>query len=158
MSKSGRGNPPKEFQFKKGVSGNRKGRPPKSRKDQLVSNIVSKVLNALTTYREGGRTKRASRLELAVKRLVISALEGDVKSADLLFKLRAVAENNNGARIEKFIAEGWIPDFPGQTGEQKTRAHARDNEIDPTDFWEPSSEATDPSRPVSASPNPLPDP
>ena len=24
--KSGRGNPPKEFQFKKGVSGNRKGR------------------------------------------------------------------------------------------------------------------------------------
>jgi hypothetical protein len=26
--KSGRGNPPKEFQFKKGVSGNRKGRPP----------------------------------------------------------------------------------------------------------------------------------
>jgi hypothetical protein len=142
--KSGRGNPPKEFQFKNGVSGNRKGRPPKSRKDQLVSNIVSKVLNALTAYREGGRTKRASRLELALKKLVNSALEGDVKSADLLFKLRAAAENNNGARIEKIIAEDWIPDFPGQTGEEKTRALARDNVPASTGFWEPGSEATDP--------------
>jgi hypothetical protein len=152
--KSGRGNPPKEFQFKKGVSGNRKGRPPKSREDQVVSNIISKVLNALTAYREGGRTKRASRLELALKKLVNSALEGDVKSADLLFKLRAIAENNDGARIEKFIAEDWIPDFPGQTGEQKTRAHAQDNENNPTGFWEPGSEATDPPDSVSASPKP----
>jgi hypothetical protein len=152
--KSGRGNPPKEFQFKKGVSGNRKGRPPKSRKDQVVSNIFSKVLNALTAYREGGRTKRASRLELALKKLVNSALEGDVKSADLLFKLRAIAENNNGVRIEKFIAEDWIPDFPGQTGEQKTRAHAQDSENDPTGFWEPGSEATDPLGSVPASPKP----
>jgi Family of unknown function (DUF5681) len=135
--KSGRGNPPKEFQFKKGVSGNRKGRPPKSRKDQLVRHIISKVLNALTAYREGGRTKRASRLELALKKLVNSALEGDVKSADLLFKLRAIAENNNGARIEKIIVEDWVPDFPGQTGEQKTRAHAQDNENGPTGAREP---------------------
>jgi hypothetical protein len=152
--KSGRGNPPKEFQFKKGVSGNRKGRPPKSREDQVVSNIISKVLNALTAYREGGRTKRASRLELALKKLVNSALEGDVKSTDLLFKLRAIAEKNNGARIEKIIAEDWIPDFPGQTAEQKTRAHAQENENDPTGFWEPGSEATDAPGSVPASPKP----
>jgi len=143
MSKPGRGNPPKHSRFKKGVSGNPAGRPRRKRKAQLVHHIISKVLNASTTYREGGRTKRASRLELAVKRLVICALEGDVRSADLLFKSRADAENNNGARIEKFIAEGWIPDFPGQTGEQKTRAHAQDNANDPTGFWEPGSEATD---------------
>jgi Family of unknown function (DUF5681) len=144
MSKSGRGNPPKHSRFEKGVSGNPAGRPPnRKREAQLVRHIIGKVLNAPTTYREGGRTKRASRLELAVKRLVICALEGDVRSADLLFKSRADAENNNGARIEKIIAEGWIPDFPGQTGEQKTRAHAQDNANDPTGFWEPGSEATD---------------
>jgi hypothetical protein len=138
MSKSGRRNPPEHSRFKKGVSGNLAGRPPnRKRKALLVSNIISKVLNALTAYREGGRTKRASRLELALKKLVNSALEGDVKSADLLFKLRAVAENNNGARIEKIIVEDWVPDFPGQTGEQKTRAHARDSENDPAGFWEP---------------------
>jgi Family of unknown function (DUF5681) len=155
MSKSGRGNPPKHSRYKKGVSGNPAGRPPdRKRKAQLVRHIISKVLNASTTYREGGRTKRASRLELVLKRLVNSALEGDVRSADLLFKSRAVAENNNGARIEKIIAEDWIPDFPGQTGEQKTRAHARYNENDPTGFWEPGSEATDPPGSVPASPEP----
>ena len=151
MSKSGRGNPPKHSQFKKGVSGNPAGRPRRKREAQPVRHIISQVLNAPTTYREGGRTKRASRLELAVKRLVISALEGDVRSADLLFKSRADAENNNGARIEKFIAEGWIPDFPGQTGEQKTSEHAREKETDPVGFWEQAeSSATDPPGSVSS--------
>jgi hypothetical protein len=151
--KSGSRNPPKRSQFKKGVSGNPKGRPKRKRKGLLVSHIISKVQNTSTTYREGGRTKRASRLELVVKRLVNGALEGDVKSADLLFKLRAIAENNNGARIEKIIVEDWVPDFPGQTGEQKTRAHERETEIDPTGFWERAgSEATDPPGSVSASP------
>jgi uncharacterized protein DUF5681 len=151
MSKSGR--------FKKGVSGNPKGRPPKrKRKGLLVGHIISKVQNALTAYREGGRTKRASRLELILKKLVNGALKGDVKSADLLFKLRAIAENNNDARIEKIIVEDWVPDFPDQTGEQKTRAHARESEIDPTGFWEPGSEATDPTGSVSDSPKPPPDP
>jgi hypothetical protein len=145
MSKSG--------QFKKGVSGNPKGRPKRKRKGLLVSNIISKVQNASTTYREGGRTKLASRLELILKKLVNAALGGDPKSADDLFTLRTQAERNNGARIENIIVEDWVPDFPGQTGEQKTRAHARESEIDPTGFWEQAgSEATDPSDPVSTSP------
>ena len=153
--KSGRGNPPKEFQFKKGVSGNRKGRPPKSRKDQLVIDIISEFRNILTAYREGGRAKRASRLELLLKRLVNSALEGDARSAEVLFKLRARASKSGSAKSQKFIVEDWIPDFEGQTGEQKTRAHARENEIDPTGFWEQAgSEATDPPGVVSASPKP----
>ena len=148
--KSGSRNPPKHSRFKKGVSGNPKGRP-KRRKGLLVSHIISEVQNTSTTYREGGRTKRASRLELVVKRLVNGALEGDVMSADLLFKLRAVAENNNGARIEKILVEDWVPDFPGQTGEQKTRAHARENEIDPAGFWgQTGSETTDPPGSVSS--------
>jgi hypothetical protein len=150
--KSGRGNPPKEFQFKKGVSGNRKGRPPKSRKDQLVTDIISEFRNILTAYREGGRPKRASRLELLLKKLVNSALEGDARSAELLFKLRAKASNSSGVKSHKFIVEDWVPDFEGQTGEQKTRAHARETEIDPTGFWEPGSEATDPPGSVSTSP------
>ena len=78
MSKSGRRNPPEHSRFKKGVSGNRKGRPPKRRKRQLVGEIVSEVQNTPTAYREGGRTKRASRVELALKKLVNSAIEGDV--------------------------------------------------------------------------------
>jgi hypothetical protein len=154
MSKSGRGNPPKHSRFKKGVSGNPKGRPPKRRERELVGEIVSEVQNTPTAYREGGRTKRASRLELALKKLVNSALEGDARSAADLFAHRAQAERNNGAKIENFIVEDWVPDFPGQTGEQKTHAHARESEIDPAGFWELGSEATDPPGSVPASPKP----
>jgi hypothetical protein len=154
MSKSGRRNPPKHSRFKKGVSGNPKGRPPKRRKRQLVSEIISEVQNTPTAYREGGRTKRATRFELLLKKLVNGALNGDARSAAELFAHRAQADRNNGAKIEKIIVEDWVPDFLGQTGEQKTRAHARESEIDPTGFWEPGSEATDPPGSVSASPKP----
>ena len=140
----------KSSRFKKGVSGNPKGRP-KRRKGQLVSHIISQVQNTLTAYREGGRTKLASRLELILKKLVNAALGGDPKSADDLFTLRTQAERNNGAKIEKIIVEDWVPDFPRQTGEQKTRAHARESEIDPTGFWEQTdSSATDPPGSVSS--------
>jgi hypothetical protein len=150
MSKSGSRNPPTHSRFKKGVSGNWKGRP--KREALVFGDIISKVQNTLTAYREGGRTKWASRLELALKKLVNSALKGDARSAEELFKLRAKASRNSDARSQKIIVEDWIPDFEGQTGEQKTRAQARENEIDPTGFWEPGSEATDPPGSVSASP------
>jgi Family of unknown function (DUF5681) len=152
--KSGRGNPPKHSRFKKGVSGNPKGRPPKSRKDRLVIDIISEFRNILTAYREGGHAKRASRLELMLKKLVNSALEGDARSAEVLFKLRAKASKSSGAKSQKFIVEDWVPDFEGQTGEQKTRAHARENEIDLTDPGEEASwPATDPPGSPSPSPN-----
>jgi hypothetical protein len=115
----------KSTRFKKGVSGNPKGRPKRKRKGQLVSHIISQVQNTLTAYREGGRTRRASRLELILKKLVNAALGGDPKSADVLFTLRTQAERNNGTKIENIIVEDWVPDFENQTGEQKTRARKR---------------------------------
>jgi hypothetical protein len=155
--KSGRGNPPKEFQFKKGESGNLKGRPPqdrsKHRNSRLISDIISEVQNALTTYREGERTKRASRFELMLKKLLNSALEGDARSAQELFTILAKAGDSSGAKSQKIIVEDWIPDFEGQTGEQKTRAHARENEIDPTGFSrQAGSSATDPPGSPSSPP------
>lgn len=142
--KSGYRNPPKHSQFKKGASGNPKGRP--KRKGLVLGDIISKVQNTSTEYREGGRTKLASRLELALKKLVNRALEGDARSADLLFTLRVRAERINGAKVEKILVEDWLPGYPGQTGEQKTREHARENETDPADLWEQAdSSATDPA-------------
>ena len=141
MSKSGSRNPPTHSRFKKGVSGNRKGRP--KRKALVLGDIISKVQNTLTAYREGGRTKRASRLELALKKLVNSALKGDARSAEELFKLLAKASKTSDVRSQTIVVEDWIPDFEGQSGEQKTRAHARENEIDPTGFWQQAgSDAT----------------
>jgi hypothetical protein len=76
-----------------------------------------------------------------------------VRSAEQLFKLRAKASKSSGARSHKFIVEDWIPDFEGQTGQQKTLGNARENEIDPTDPGEQAgSSATDPTGSVSSSP------
>jgi hypothetical protein len=157
-NKSSRGNPPEHSRFKKGRSGNPKGRPPRDRSkhhnSQLISDIISEVQNALTTYREGERTKRASRFELVLKKLLNSALEGDARSAQELFTILAKAGNSSSAKSQNVIVEDWIPDFEGQTGEQKTRAHARENEIDLTDPGEQAGpSATNPPGSPSSSPN-----
>jgi Family of unknown function (DUF5681) len=145
-NKSGQRNPPKHSHIKKSVPG--RGR--RKSKSFAFGDIISKVQNTPTAYREGGQTKRAPRIELVLKQLVNRALEGDAKSAKDLFALRAKASKSSDARAHKIIVEDWIPDFEGQTGEQKTRAHARETEIDPTGFSERT--ASDPPGSASASP------
>ena len=144
---SASGKSPRHSHVKKDVSGRGRSKG----KGLAVGDIVSKVQNTPTAYREGGRTKRATRHKLALKKLVNRALEGDARSAEELLKLRAKASKSSDARSQKFIVEDWIPDFEGQTGEQKTRAQARASETDPTGFLEPTdSEATDAPGSVSA--------
>jgi hypothetical protein len=83
--KVGYRNPPKHSQFKKGISPNPKGRPKgKERARTLdLSEVINKVANTSTEYHEGGRTKRATRLELVLKKALNRALEGDARSADI---------------------------------------------------------------------------
>ena len=59
------------------------------RRDLKVAEILNKVLNAKTEFRERGKLKKASRIELSVRRLAASALKGDVGSAASLLKMRA---------------------------------------------------------------------
>ena len=49
-------------------------------------------MNGLETYREGGKSKRATRLELLIKSRGAAALEGDVRAAADLIKLRDMFE------------------------------------------------------------------
>jgi len=85
----GYGKPPRHSQFKKGVCANPSGRP--KRRDIEIGNIVGSFLSAEAQYREKGRTRKTSRLELAIKRHVAAALNGDVGSAAMLLKMRAQA-------------------------------------------------------------------
>lgn len=80
----GYGNPPKASQFKKGQSGNPKGRP-KAKKS--VPQLIEAALFAPVTVREGGRTRRIPTLEALLKRLRKDALEGDTKAIDRMMKL-----------------------------------------------------------------------
>ena len=85
----GYGKPPRHCQFKKGVCANPRGRP--RRRDAEIGDVVQSFLSAKAQYREKGRTRKTSRLELAIKRHVTGALNGDVGSAAMLPKMRAHA-------------------------------------------------------------------
>ena len=76
--------PPKESQFKKGESGNRKGRP-KGAKGVLAS--LKRELESKITVREGNREVRISKAEAMAKRFAASGLKGDTKVLIALLKL-----------------------------------------------------------------------
>ena len=104
----GYGKPPKHSQFKKGVCPNPHGRG--KRRDLKVGEILNKVLNAKTEFRERGKLKKASRIELSVRRLAASALKGDVASAAWLLKMRAHAKKygDTGPTIIRIV--GGLPE------------------------------------------------
>lgn len=74
----GYGRPPKKHQFKKGRSGNPKGRPKGARglKTDLKAELTSLV--AIT---ENGKTKKITKQQVVLKSLVAKAAKGDTKAA-----------------------------------------------------------------------------
>jgi hypothetical protein len=109
--------PPKNSRFKKGASPNPKGRP--KRKLLAVGDVFDNVLDAPAEYREGGKTKRATRRELTLRNFVRLALSGDVKAAETLLKLRAHAQRFGDARVNRVEVKDWLPDYPGQTASKR---------------------------------------
>ena len=69
--------PPPSGQFKKGASGNPKGRP-KGSKNFLT--LLDKELAQKIVVNESGRKKSITRLQAMVKRIVSGALQGDQKA------------------------------------------------------------------------------
>ena len=59
------------------------------RKQRTEAEIVNEVLNSPVEFREGGKSKRARRIEVLIKSLGAAALKGDVSAAEALLKLRA---------------------------------------------------------------------
>lgn len=80
----GYGKPPKSGQFKKGQSGNPKGRP-KGAKGVKAS--LKRELESSITVRERGRVIKLSKAEVLAKGLVGDALKGDPKARMELLRL-----------------------------------------------------------------------
>lgn len=80
----GYGKPPVSGQFKKGQSGNPKGRP-KGAKGVLAS--MKRELESTITVREAGREIRISKLDAVAKQLANKAVSGDMKAIDQCLKL-----------------------------------------------------------------------
>jgi hypothetical protein len=82
----GYGKPPKHSRFKKGVCPNPRGRG-KTPGFQL-SEAILRVMTATVAFREKGCIRRASRSEVAIRKHIAAALEGDIASATHLLRIR----------------------------------------------------------------------
>jgi hypothetical protein len=77
----GYGKPPWATRFRKGQSGNPKGRPLGSRN---FTSLVEEALAEPVVINENGRRRKASKLQVIVKQLVNKAAQGDHRSIQLL--------------------------------------------------------------------------
>lgn len=74
--------PPKQHQFKKGQSGNPKGR--KANEKNTMS-ILNQELNETVTITEGGRSQTLTKREAMLKHMVNKGVSGDLKAMLFLF-------------------------------------------------------------------------
>lgn len=86
--KVGYGKPPKHSRFKKGQSGNPKGRP-KGAKN--ISTILHEQLFRPMTIKENGRPKQIPLIGVIFRLIGKSALEGDSRSQDRVIRLLSLA-------------------------------------------------------------------
>jgi phosphopentomutase len=75
--------PPRKTRFKKGRSGNPKGRP-KGTKN--FNTVLEKELEDKIAVSENGEQKKISKLQVVVKQLVKKAAAGDARAMDTLIK------------------------------------------------------------------------
>jgi hypothetical protein len=77
----GYGKPPKATQFKKGQSGNPRGRP---KDTPNVATILTKALSQRVTITENGVKRSVSKLEIVLLQQVNKAATGDLRSTQLI--------------------------------------------------------------------------
>jgi hypothetical protein len=91
----GYGRPPRNTQFKKGVSGNPKGRP---RKALDFDDALLRESMAFVTINENGRPRRISKHELAIKQLLNKTIGGNIPAARIYFGHYQVASEKKAVR------------------------------------------------------------
>jgi hypothetical protein len=94
----GYGKPPGATRFKKGVSGNPKGRPKGSLN---VATVFARTLREKVVINEHGQRKTVTKLEAALKQLVNKGASGDLRAVSQLVDLAHDAEaKQNAAGLE----------------------------------------------------------
>jgi hypothetical protein len=100
----GYGRPPKATQFKKGQSGNPKGRPKGSRP---VGAVLQEILGQRIAVTENGRTRRLPALEVMLRRLANDAMRSEPVALKLMLSLfdRYGESPEAGIRLDEVLAE-----------------------------------------------------
>lgn len=113
--------PPKKTQFKRGRSGNPKGRP-KGAKNEAT--ILRSIFNRQIESREGGRVRKISVLEGMLLKFTEDALKGNPKSAAFLLNRYRLAEGTapdteENDQDDKQILDGLIERLQAELKAQK---------------------------------------
>ena len=92
----GYGKPPKASRFKKGRSGNPKGRP-KGAKG--IGASLKRELESKVTVREGGRVVTISKSDVLTKRVVEKAMKGDMPAIKMVYRCDQELEAETAAQF-----------------------------------------------------------
>jgi hypothetical protein len=86
----GYGKPPEATRFRKGKSGNPKGKP-KGAKN--FATVIAKTVNETVIVQENGRRKKITKLEAMIKQLVNKAASGDPRATQLSLQIIQMFED-----------------------------------------------------------------
>ena len=85
--------PPRHSRFKKGHSGNPKGRPNGSKN---AATLLKEALHEEVVVNENGRRRKVTKLEAAMKQLANRAAAGDHRSLQLLLNQLLTIDHKSG--------------------------------------------------------------
>lgn len=96
----GFGNPPKHTRFKKGQSGNPKGRPRKTYRVEEAgfASLIAANLNQIVRVKQGGEILEMTQAQVLAQRIMKSAMEGDQKAIEKVLKLLSITEERTTKR------------------------------------------------------------
>ena len=127
----GFGKPPKATQFKKGQSGNKKGRPKESVSFALK---LEKAMSEKLEVREGGRARKMSKIDVMIQNLLARGMKGDQQAVSTLVRL--MKETGQMRPAEQEPRQGKMVAFPIPMPSPLLQALADEYEY-PTDHTAP---------------------
>ena len=107
----GFGKPPKHSQFRKGRSGNPKGRPKGSKS---ISALIRKILEDKVIVKGPGGTRSITKLEAALMQLVNKAASGDIKALREIVRLREKMEEQEPYLNAPTFVVNFVDPDPGK--------------------------------------------
>jgi hypothetical protein len=128
----GYGSPPKATRFKKGISGNPKGRPKGSLN---VATLFIKTLREKVVINEHGKRKKVTKLEAALKQLSNKAASGDLRAIRQSVELAKDVEAKQSAQgsqesviseRDREVIDGILKRFQNTNGDQREQKEIRE--------------------------------
>jgi hypothetical protein len=103
----GYGKPPRNTRFRKGQSGNPRGRP---RGSKNLTTLLDQEFDAHVVIKENGRQRRITKRQAAIKQLINRLVSGDPRYVRFLFQLMEKQEGNTPAHESILLARDEVID------------------------------------------------